>query len=71
MIVIGTVIGVAISIPIVVLFQRTIFRAVQPDLLAPVLALVLMVGVAALAAYLPARRAATVQPLVATSPLFQ
>jgi ABC-type antimicrobial peptide transport system permease subunit len=63
--VIGTAVGAATSIPIVLLFERTIFRAVQPDLLAPVLALLLMIGVAALAAYLPARRAAGFPPLVA------
>jgi predicted permease len=62
---IGTLIGGALSVPVLMAFRRTLFGAVQPEVTAPLVALLVMVAVAGLAAYLPARRAAHVAPIEA------
>jgi predicted permease len=61
----GGVVGVALSVPLLMVFRRLILRVMQPEFTAPILALLLMMAAAALAAYLPARRASRTEPLAA------
>ncbi|MBO0721314.1 MAG: ABC transporter permease [Blastocatellia bacterium] len=65
LVVIGAAIGLAAALASIHLVSNLLFGLTPTDPLTIVLATMLLIGVAALAGYLPARRAAQVDPLVA------
>jgi predicted permease len=65
LVVIGVAIGVAIALGAGHLVKALLFGLASTDVLTMVLAIIIMIGVSALAGFLPARRASRVDPMVA------
>jgi ABC-type antimicrobial peptide transport system permease subunit len=60
----GALIGLVASIPLMLLIRRMIFGLASDDITTVIVVVALIIGVSAIATYLPARRAARVDPML-------